>query len=157
MELLLHSIAAALIARKETLATAESCTGGLLGTALTRLPGSSAWYLGGIVAYSNELKTGLLGIAPEVLAAHGAVSSATAKAMAEGARKKCRADYAVAVTGIAGPDGGTPEKPVGLVFMALAGPGKTVGFEHRLTGTRPDIRAAAVDIALRHLRDALVV
>ncbi|HAL92724.1 MAG TPA: hypothetical protein DCM68_06845, partial [Verrucomicrobia bacterium] len=113
MQALLKKIAAALLARHQTLATAESCTGGLVGAALTSLPGSSAWYFGGIVAYSNALKPRLLGVPAETLAAHGAVSPETARAMAEGARKKCKADFALSVTGIAGPDGGTPEKPVG--------------------------------------------
>lgn len=156
MEKLLKQIAAALLVRKQTLATAESCTGGLVGAALTRLPGSSAWYLGGIVAYSNSLKTRLLGVPAETLAAHGAVSPQTAKAMAEGARKKCKADFAVSVTGIAGPGGGTPGKPVGLVFIAIATPGKTAGWEYHLSGTRGEIRAEAARLALERLLDALV-
>ena len=114
METLLAQIAAALLARKQTLATAESCTGGLVGAALTSLPGSSTWYLGGIVAYANALKIRLLGVAPELLETCGAVSLETARAMAEGARAATGADFAVSITGIAGPDGGTQEKPVGL-------------------------------------------
>ena len=157
MDMLLQQIAAALTARKQTLATAESCTGGLAGVAATRLPGSSAWYLGGIIAYSNDLKIRLLGVPPEILAAHGSVSPETARAMAEGIRARTRADYAVGITGIAGPDGGTKEKPVGLVFMALAGPAGTHVFEHRFAGTRSDIRAVAVETALRHVLEALRV
>ena len=155
METLLSQIAAALRARRQTLATAESCTGGLLGGLLTSLPGSSAWYLGGIVAYSNLIKTGLLGVPDAVLAAHGAVSLETARAMAEGARARLGADVAVAITGIAGPDGGTPEKPVGLVYMAVAAPHGTATFKHHFSGTRADIRAAAADAALRHLHASL--
>lgn len=155
METLLSQIAAALLARKQTLATAESCTGGLVGAALTSLPGSSAWYLGGIVAYSNDLKIRLLGVPPDVLDAHGAVSLETARAMAAGARRTCQADFAVSITGIAGPDGGTPEKPVGLVYMAVAAPHGTATFKHHFSGSRADIRTAAVAAALRHLVDPL--
>lgn len=151
MEKLVQKIAAALLARGRTLATAESCTGGLVGAALTDVPGSSAWYLGGVVAYSNSIKTRLLGVAPEILAAHGAVSPATARAMAEGARKKCKADFAVAVTGIAGPDGGTSEKPVGLIYMAVAGLDATAVFEHRFSGSRAKIRTAATKAVLGHV------
>ena len=151
METLLSQIAAALLARRQTLATAESCTGGLLGGLLTSLPGSSAWYLGGIVAYANVVKSGLLGVPDAVLAAHGAVSLETARAMADGARARVGADYAVAITGIAGPDGGTPEKPVGLVYIAVAAPHGTATFKHHFSGTRADIRNAAADAALRHL------
>ena len=151
MEASAQKIAAALLARGRTLATAESCTGGLVGAALTDPAGSSAWYLGGVVAYSNSLKSRLLGVPPEILAAHGAVSPETARAMAAGALENTGADFAVAVTGIAGPGGGTPAKPVGLVYMAVAGLGKTDVFEHRFSGTRAEIRAAAVAAALRHV------
>lgn len=149
VELLLQQLAAALLQRKKTLASAESCTGGLLGAALTRQPGSSAWYVGGVVAYSNVLKSRWLGVPAEVLRDHGAVSTETAQAMAEGVRKESGADYAVALTGIAGPDGGTAEKPVGLVYIAVAGPGRTRVLEYRFSGTRSEIRAAAVETALR--------
>ena len=155
METLVENIAAALLARRQTLATAESCTGGAVGAALTDLAGSSAWYLGGLVAYSNSLKTRLLDVPADLLAIHGAVSAQTAQAMAKGAREKTDADFAVAVTGIAGPGGGTPEKPVGLVYMAVAGPGGSAVFKHRFAGTRADIRAAAVDAALNHALEAI--
>ena len=155
METLVEKIAAALLARGQMLATAESCTGGLVGAALTDRPGSSGWYLGGVVAYSNSLKTRLLGVPPEILAAHGAVSAQAAQAMAKGISEKSGADYAVAVTGIAGPAGGTPEKPVGLVYLAVASPQGTAVFKHRFAGTRAEIRAAAVAAALRHVLDAL--
>ena len=155
METLSLQIAAALLARRQTLATAESCTGGLVGAALTDLPGSSAWYRGGVIASANELKTGLLGVPPELLAAHGAVSAPTAQAMAAGARSRTGADFAIAITGIAGPSGGSPEKPVGLVFIAVAGPAAAAAYEHRFAGSRADIRAAAAEAALRHLLDSL--
>ena len=156
MEPLLPQIAAVLCARRQTLATAESCTGGLLGAALTELPGSSAWYLGGVVAYANSLKIALLGIPLGRLDAHGAVSAETARAMAEGARLRAGADFAISITGIAGPDGGTPEVPVGLIHMAVASPSGTATFEHHFPGARAEIRAAAVEAALRHLLDILV-
>lgn len=155
METLLAQIAAALRARKQTLATAESCTGGLVGAALTSLPGSSAWYLGGVVAYANDLKLRLLGVAPELLAARGAVSLETATAMAAGARAATGADFAVSVTGIAGPAGGTKEKPVGLAYIGVAAPHGTAAFRHRFSGSRADVRAAAVEAALRHLLAAI--
>ena len=155
METLVENIAAALCARGQTLATAESCTGGLAGAALTGRPGSSAWYLGGVVAYSNSLKSRLLGVPPEILAAHGAVSAQTAQAMAKGACEKTGADFSVAITGIAGPEGGTPEKPVGLVYMAVAGPHGNAVFKHRFPGSRAEIRAAAAEAALGHVLDAV--
>ena len=155
METLLAQIAAALLARKQTLATAESCTGGLVGAALTSLPGSSTWYLGGIVAYANALKIRLLGVAPELLETCGAVSLETARAMAEGARAATGADFAVSITGIAGPDGGTKEKPVGLVYIGVAAPHGTAAFKHRFSGSRADVRHAAAEDALRHLLDSL--
>lgn len=155
MERLLDQLAAALLARKQTLATAESCTGGLVGAALTGRPGSSAWYLGGVVAYANELKIRLLGVPPDILAAHGAVSLETARAMAAGARAATGADFAVSITGIAGPAGGTPEKPVGLVYVGVAAPHGTASFKHHFSGSRADIRQAATEATLRHLLAAV--
>jgi nicotinamide-nucleotide amidase len=104
------------------LATAESCTGGLVAARLTDVPGSSRSFVGGVVAYADEVKQAELDVPGELLAEHGAVSAEVAAAMAEGARRRLDADVAVAVTGIAGPDGGTPEKPVGLVYLHAAGP-----------------------------------
>ncbi len=103
-----------------TVATAESCTGGLVASAITDLSGSSAYFRGGVVAYSNEAKIGLLGVPQEVLETHGAVSAQAAKAMAVGARASLSADLAVAVTGVAGPGGGSASKPVGLTYVAVA-------------------------------------
>jgi nicotinamide-nucleotide amidase len=108
--------------RNQTLAVAESCTGGGLGAALAAVPGASAVFLGGVIAYANAVKQELLGVAPELLAAHGAVSDPVAQAMAEGARRATGAHWALAVTGIAGPACGSAEKPVGLVHIAVAGP-----------------------------------
>jgi PncC family amidohydrolase len=105
-----------------TLATAESCTGGLIGHRLTNVPGSSAYFLGGIIAYANEVKERVLGVSQQTLETHGAVSAETALEMARGARRLLNTAVAISVTGIAGPSGGTLDKPVGLVYIALAAP-----------------------------------
>lgn len=102
-----------------TVGTAESCTGGLVAHALTTIPGSSGYFVGGVVSYSNPVKRALLGVSDALLTAHGAVSAQVALAMAAGVRERLGADMAVAVTGVAGPDGGSPEKPVGLVYIAV--------------------------------------
>jgi nicotinamide-nucleotide amidase len=109
-----------LTGRKQTLTLAESCTGGAIAHRITNIPGASAVFLGGFVTYSNAVKEKFLGVRPETLAANGAVSEPVAREMAEGARRETGADFAIAVTGIAGPGGGTAEKPVGTVFIALA-------------------------------------
>ncbi|MCL4465079.1 MAG: CinA family protein [Chloroflexi bacterium] len=111
-----------LAARGLTLAVAESCTGGLLGDTVTNVPGSSRVFLGGVLAYADQVKQNVLGVPREALAQHGAVSAQVALAMARGARRALGADLAVATTGVAGPSGGTPAKPVGLVYVAVAGP-----------------------------------
>jgi nicotinamide-nucleotide amidase len=109
--------------RGETLAVAESCSGGGLGAALAAVPGASDVFLGGVIAYANSLKEGLLGVPAELLAEHGAVSDPVAIAMADGVRRRTGSDWALSVTGIAGPGGGSAAKPVGLVHLGLAGPG----------------------------------
>lgn len=133
------------------LATAESCTGGGIGQRLTAIPGSSEAYLGGIIAYANELKVAGLDVPEATLEVEGAVSEGVARAMAVGALRRFGADLAVAVTGIAGPDGGTPEKPVGLVFLAVAGPAGVQVHRHQFPGDRADVRARAAQAALSHL------
>lgn len=135
-----------------TLATAESCTGGLLGHRVTEVPGSSDYYLGSVVAYANAVKASVLGVPQEVLEAHGAVSRETALAMARGARRLLGADLALSVTGIAGPGGGTPQKPVGLTFIALAAPDGEWVEEYRWCGDRSTNKAASAGAALALLR-----
>jgi nicotinamide-nucleotide amidase len=110
----------ACLERGLTVSLAESCTGGLVAAALTEIPGSSGYFRGGVVSYADDAKRQLLDVPAEVLAAHGAVSAQTARAMAEGARKHFGADVAASVTGVAGPDGGSPEKPVGLTYIGVA-------------------------------------
>ena len=137
------------------LATAESCTGGMVAARLTSVPGSSATFVGGVVAYADEVKHAELDVSEELLAEHGAVSAEVAAAMAEGARRRLGADVAVAVTGVAGPGGGTPEKPVGRVYLHAAGPD---GFAARmldLPGEREQIRVRATVTALHLLRALL--
>ena len=145
------------VAREQglTLGAAESCTGGLVAARLTSVPGASDVFRGGIVAYENDVKLAPLGVAQETLAAHGAVSAETAAAMAEGARESLGADVAVAVTGVAGPGGGTPEKPVGLVHLCAAGPGRKLASELHLPGDREAIRRRATAAALHLLRELL--
>jgi nicotinamide-nucleotide amidase len=138
-----------------TLATAESCTGGLVGGRLTDVPGSSDAYVGSVVAYSNEVKERMLGVQHETLEEHGAVSEETALAMARGARSALGADVAVSVTGIAGPDGGTEEKPVGLVHLAAVGPGGERTARLDFPGDRETIRLRAVTAALHLVRRLL--
>ncbi len=131
-----------------TLATAESCTGGLVGGRITDVPGSSDVFAGAVVCYADRLKIDMLGVAPELIAEHGAVSEAVAKAMAEGGRARIGVDLAVAVTGIAGPSGGTEEKPVGTVWFAIAAAGGTDAKRVIFLGSRSEIRERAAQTAL---------
>lgn len=134
------------------LATAESCTGGLMAAVCTELAGSSAWFERGFVTYSNQAKMDLLGVAATTLAVHGAVSEAVARAMAEGALARAPVQAAVAVTGIAGPSGGSPDKPVGTVWLAWASSGsETVAQRVQLDGDRSQVRQQTVELALRGL------
>lgn len=127
------------------LATAESCTGGWLSEAITMIPGSSAWFERGFVTYSNLAKQEMLGVSPELINQHGAVSEATARAMAEGALKHSQADLALAITGIAGPDGGSIDKPVGTIWFAYSGePMGDDAFCQHFAGDRQAIRKQAV-------------
>ncbi|HEX8740349.1 MAG TPA: CinA family protein [Casimicrobiaceae bacterium] len=149
---LARSLGAALRARGWLCATAESCTAGLVAGAITSVAGSSEWFDRGFVTYSNEAKTELLGVSGATLAEHGAVSEATARAMATGALARSRAQIAVAVTGIAGPGGGVPGKPVGTVCFAWAARGDEArATTHHLAGGRAAVRRAAVVVALEGL------
>ena len=131
-----------------TIAVAESCTGGLIAHRLTNVPGVSACFLGGIVAYSNEAKVGLLGVTRADLDAHGAVSELVARQMAEGVRERFGADIGVGVTGIAGPGGATPGKPVGLVYVAVSSGAETTVRRHEFPGPREAVKAQSADEAL---------
>jgi nicotinamide-nucleotide amidase len=141
-----------LLERGALCATAESCTGGLVAGAITDIAGSSGWFERGWVTYSNEAKMELLGVSAATLERHGAVSEATARAMAEGALARSRAKIAVAVTGVAGPAGGSPEKPVGMVCFAWAKSGAaTLAATHHFPGGRQAVREASVAVALEGL------
>jgi nicotinamide-nucleotide amidase len=142
-------------ARGLTLGTAESCTGGLVAARLTSVPGSSDVFRGGIVAYDNEVKEQVLGVPDEVLAEHGAVSAEVAAVMANAARERLGVDLAVSVTGIAGPGGGTPEKPVGLVFFHAAGPMGERSLRFEIPGEREWIRLRSAVAALHLVRRLL--
>jgi nicotinamide-nucleotide amidase len=144
-------LAALLLAQGRKLATAESCTGGLIAAACTDLSGSSNWFERGFVTYSNEAKSGMLGVDAQRIAAQGAVSESVARAMAQGALQHSLAQVSLAVTGVAGPSGGTVEKPVGTVWFAWALPsGVTSGVQH-FAGDRAAVRAATVRHALEGL------
>lgn len=146
---LVETLATRLIARDARIATAESCTGGWLAKCLTDRPGSSAWFEYGFVTYGNAAKGAMLGVGEGTLAAHGAVSVEVAEQMAIGARLASSAELAVAITGIAGPDGGTADKPVGTVWLAWAGPGPVLVAEQRqFEGDRDAIRRQSVAAAL---------
>jgi PncC family amidohydrolase len=139
-----------------TLAVAESCTGGLLGARLTAASGSSDWFRGGVISYSNDAKVHLLGVPLKTLRARGAVSEETASAMARGARRALGADYGVGITGIAGPGGAVPGKPVGTVCIAVAGPRAQVAVARCLfPGGRAEVRRAACRKALEMLDERL--
>ena len=148
-------LAQALQERGWMLATAESCTGGLIAASCTDLSGSSAWFERGFVTYSNEAKTEQLGVDAALIAAHGAVSEAVARAMAFGAVRHSRAQVGVAVTGIAGPSGGSADKPVGTVWFGFSVDGRLWSETRRFTGDRAAVRAATVEHALQRLLQLL--
>jgi nicotinamide-nucleotide amidase len=133
----------------KTIVTAESCTGGMIGAAITDVPGSSSAFYGGFITYANSAKSRMIHVQPRLIRDYGAVSNQVARAMADGARNTARADYALSVTGIAGPDGGSEKKPVGLVYVAMSSELATVVIEHRFGDLgREGIRRASVDAAL---------
>lgn len=149
------ALAAVLQSRHWQLVSAESCTGGLIAAACTDLPGSSNWFERGFVTYSNAAKIESLGVPQALLAQHGAVSQAVAQAMAQGALQHSQAQVAVAVTGIAGPTGGSPEKPVGSVWFGFVCPGQLVTEARLFSGDRAQVRGAAVQHALHRLLSLL--
>jgi PncC family amidohydrolase len=151
---------AALVGRRltdvgATVSTAESCTGGLIGHVLTEISGSSAWYLGGVVVYSDELKRQLVDVPAALIVTHGAVSPEVAQAMADGAQRSFGTTFAISVTGIAGPTGGTATKPVGLVYVAVAGGGGCTIARHLWSGDRSANKRESAHAALRLLLDRL--
>ena len=149
----LEQVVGELLTEKQfTIALAESCTGGAVAARLTDIPGSSAYLKGSVVCYSNDVKTGLVGVPAATIREKGAVSPETARAMAEGIRQGLDATIGVGITGIAGPDGGTAEKPVGLVYIAVAGPKGTIVEEQRFAGQRSGIRTRSVNAALNLVR-----
>jgi len=156
---LIEVVARALIARGESLATAESCTGGRVAAMCTSVPGSSQWFMEGVVAYSNRTKVELVGVDPDAIVQHGAVSEAIARQLAEGVRRRSGTAYGLSTTGIAGPGGGTEEKPVGTVHIALATPTRTFHRCLHLGGQRERIQqlsaAAVIDLLRRYLQEQL--
>jgi PncC family amidohydrolase len=151
---------AACLAAGLTVSTAESCTGGLVAHALTEIPGSSEYFLGGIVAYADETKRTALDVPAELIERHGAVSAQVARSMAEGARRRIGSDLAVSVTGIAGPGGGTDAKPVGLTYIAVDGPGgcevRRFVWPHDRSGNKRSSAAAAIELLIVCAADAAV-
>jgi len=151
LEALALKLGRALHVRGWRLAAAESCTGGWIAKALTDVAGSSQWFEGGVVSYSNAAKTELLGVPTELLTTHGAVSEEAVRAMADGARRRFAADVAVAVSGIAGPGGGTADKPVGTVHIAWASPNGLTAARRIFAGSREAVRRQTVAVALERL------
>jgi len=150
-----EQLATQLLRRQWMLTTAESCSGGLIAAACTDLSGSSNWFERGFVTYSNAAKTELLGVPATLIAQHGAVSEPVARAMAEGALRHSAAQVAAAVTGVAGPTGGTADKPVGLVWFGFALPGHVLSEQMHFAGDRAAVRAATVHHALSRLVELL--
>jgi PncC family amidohydrolase len=155
MHSLVEELSLLLVSKSMILATAESCTGGLISAAITDRAGSSAVFDRGFITYTNQSKMDLLGVSPNTLAQHGAVSEETAKEMAIGALKHSHAQISVAVTGIAGPTGGTPQKPVGLVYIAIADKSGADATKNIFEGNRTAIRQATVEKALELLIERL--
>ncbi len=138
-----------------SLAVAESCTGGLLGHRITNVPGASDFFLGGVIAYANSVKLRLLGVSPPTLEAYGAVSEQTVLEMARGVRERLKADVSLAISGIAGPSGGTPDKPVGLVWIGMCTPFICSAHRYHFRGGREKIKEQAVEAALQWLLEVL--
>jgi nicotinamide-nucleotide amidase len=157
LEALARKVGRALLVHKARLATAESCTGGWIAKVLTDVAGSSQWFESGIVAYSNAAKDALLGVSSDVIAQYGAVSEPVVRAMAEGARAQLGTDLAIAVSGVAGPGGGSADKPVGTVWLAWAAPNETTAERRVFAGDREAVRRQSVVLALERLLTLLWV
>jgi len=150
-----ESVIRAAAAKKLQIATAESCTGGLISACLTEVSGASSVFDRGYISYSYDSKTAYFGVPQEIVVACGAVSTEVARGMAEGALRHSKADITVSATGIAGPGGGTPEKPVGLVYLGIALKGKSYALKNNFTGDRAEIRLATVEKALITLKNEI--
>jgi len=148
-------IGKALADRPLTVSTAESCTGGLLSHILTGVSGSSQYFIGGVVAYSNQIKEKVLGVRNKTLLEHGAVSEATAREMASGIRERFNTDIGLSTTGVAGPTGGTPSKPVGLVWIGISTHKATRAFEYHFEGSRDEVKVSTVSEVLTRLLELL--
>jgi competence/damage-inducible protein CinA C-terminal domain len=150
-----QSLGKILTQRRLTIAVAESCTGGMIGAAITRVPGSSAYFKGGVIAYSNEIKEKVLGVPKGILETKGAVSAEVVEAMAKGAAKVCAASCSIAVSGIAGPDGGSTNKPVGLVWIGICVKDDVQSFKCNFAGNRERVRKEATKEGLRKMVERL--
>jgi nicotinamide-nucleotide amidase len=146
------SLSKLLITKSLTISVAESCTGGLIGHLITSIPGSSAYFMGGVISYSNQAKCDLLGVSPDTLEQYGAVSDQTAKEMAMGVRERFKSDIGISVTGIAGPDGGSIEKPVGTVFMGLVLDNEPLALKYLFKGKRSEIKQQTAETALENIK-----
>jgi PncC family amidohydrolase len=155
LTVLSRKLGLSLAQNKLTLAVGESCTGGMIGAAITAIPGSSKYFRGGVIAYDNGVKQRVLGVPARVLKKHGAVSAQTVLAMASGVQKLLSADCAIAISGVAGPAGGTKEKPVGLVFIGIALKKQVWAFEERFKGDRKSIRVQTVKRAIKRMLERL--
>ncbi len=150
-----EKIARLLKKKHQTVSVAESCSGGLLGHQLTNLPGSSKYFYGGVIVYSNAAKVKTLGVSADIIKKQGAVSAPVAQKMAEAVRKLFKTDFGISITGIAGPSGGTKDKPIGLTFIAVAKQKKILCRQFRFKGTRLNIKTLAVHSALRFLLEMI--
>jgi PncC family amidohydrolase len=154
--LLVKRLGILLTDKKSTLSVAESCTGGLIGASITAMPGSSGFFSGGVIAYANEIKQRTLGVPAHILEKKGAVSADTAQAMAQGALRLFKTDYAISVTGIAGPAGGSKKKPVGLVFVGIGTRNQVRSYRYLFKGGRTQVRKLAMRAALERIIEELL-